>query len=84
MNICVAIQDNGKGIPRENLEKIFQPGFTTKEASTRLHGIGLYFCKQVVLAHHGEIKVESIPNSETIFTVTFPVGPLNKEGYSLA
>ena len=83
MKICVAIQDNGKGIPKEFLEKIFQPGFTTKEASTRLHGIGLYFCKQVVLAHHGDINVESIPDSETTFTVTFPIQSVTREGHSL-
>jgi two-component system sensor histidine kinase AtoS len=84
MKIWAAIQDNGTGIPKEHQDKIFQPGFTTKDASTRLHGIGLYFCQQVVLAHQGEIKVSSIPGSETTFTVTFPVGLMPRGGTALA
>jgi signal transduction histidine kinase/transcriptional regulator with GAF, ATPase, and Fis domain len=84
MKISVAIQDNGKGIPKDHRDKIFQPGFTTKEASTRLHGIGLYFCQQVAFAHHGEIKMESIPETETTFTVTFPIESPLMKGYGLA
>jgi signal transduction histidine kinase len=70
--IWVAVQDNGDGIQEEYLEKIFQPGFSTK-GNLRLHGIGLYFCQQVALAHNGNIQVHSIPEIETTFTVTFPL-----------
>jgi signal transduction histidine kinase len=82
--IWVAIQDNGSGIAMDLWDKIFQPGFTTKRVPARLHGIGLYFCQQVALAHHGEIKMQSVPGSETTFTVTFPVGTKLKEENSLA
>jgi signal transduction histidine kinase len=82
-NILATIQDNGNGIPKDLLEKIFQPGFTTKGDPTRLHGIGLYFCQEVVFAHHGQINVQSIPGSETTFTVMFPASENIKEGSSL-
>ena len=79
--IWIAVEDNGSGIPQGLLDKIFQPGFTTKGSPARLHGIGLYFCQQIVLAHHGEIKVQSMPG-ETTFTVAFPVGAVFMEGTS--
>jgi signal transduction histidine kinase len=82
--VWVAVQDNGIGIPEASLSKIFLPGFTTKDAHNRLHGIGLYFCQQVVLMHRGEIKAYSIPGTETTFTVALPVETNPKEGYSLA
>jgi signal transduction histidine kinase len=82
--VWVAVQDNGIGIPEASMEKIFQPGYTTKDAHNRLHGIGLYFCQQVALMHQGEIKAYSIPGVETTFTVALPVESNQKEGYSLA
>ena len=50
------VEDNGKGILPDVLERIFVPFFTTKKNGS---GIGLSLCKQIVMNHGGEISVES-------------------------
>jgi len=52
----IEIMDNGPGMKEEILEKIFIPFYTTKKEGS---GIGLSLCRQIILAHHGHIKVES-------------------------
>jgi two-component system NtrC family sensor kinase len=56
--IKVSISDSGKGIPPENLSKIFDPGFTTKGEGVGT-GLGLSICHRIVQDHHGTIGVES-------------------------
>ena len=51
-----SVEDNGKGILPDVLERIFVPFFTTKKNGS---GIGLSLCKQIVMNHGGEISVES-------------------------
>jgi signal transduction histidine kinase len=63
------ISDTGNGIPAENLSKIFEPYFSTKETGT---GLGLAIVHKIVDVHHGEIKVESIEGQGTKFTVRLP------------
>jgi GAF domain-containing protein len=70
-NVFIRVKDNGKGIAPENLPRIFDAEYTTKDQS-RLHGIGLYYCKQVVEVHHGKLEVDSTPGVGTVFTVTLP------------
>ncbi len=60
------ISDNGKGIPPENLNKIFDSLFTTKSSGT---GLGLPYCKSVIEQHGGTISVSSNP---TTFTIILP------------
>ncbi|MEM9144046.1 MAG: ATP-binding protein [Bacteroidota bacterium] len=64
----IAIQDNGPGIPEDLIGEIFVPFFTTKNAGT---GIGLSLSKQIMHLHGGHLKVHSIPNVETVFTLLF-------------
>ncbi len=64
--VMVAIEDRGTGIPKENLQKIFDPYFTTKEKGS---GLGLAIVYSIVRNHGGHIKVESTRGSGT--TVTF-------------
>ena len=64
--------DHGSGIREEDLPRIFQPYFTTKEAGV---GLGLAITERIVRQHGGEIRVESTVGSGTTFTVTLPATP---------
>ncbi|HLO26275.1 MAG TPA: ATP-binding protein [Geobacteraceae bacterium] len=61
--------DQGEGIAPEDVQKIFQPYFTTKEAGI---GLGLAITERIIREHGGEIQVESEPGRGTTFTVTLP------------
>ncbi len=65
--IATTVTDNGSGIPAEFIESIFLPTFTTKENGM---GIGLSFCKQIMLLHQGSISVKS-GDGETTFELLF-------------
>jgi len=65
----ISIEDTGLGIPKENLDKLFQPLFTTKPRGT---GFGLPACKRIVEAHKGSITVESELGRGSTFTVSIP------------
>ena len=67
----VAIRDTGKGIKSDDLNSIFDPGFTTKGSAIRA-SLGLSICYQIIQEHHGEIKVESQPGQGSVFTVILP------------
>ncbi len=71
-SIKIKFTDTGEGIPPENLEKLFDRGFTTKSPEEGT-GIGLAICKQIMDEHHGEIEVESQVGKGTTFTITLPV-----------
>jgi signal transduction histidine kinase len=64
------VEDQGVGIPAENLERIFQPFFTTKAKGT---GLGLPITQKIVREHGGQIQVKSTPGNGTRFTLTFPI-----------
>ncbi len=70
-NECVnfEISDTGNGISQENLSKIFEPYFSTKETGT---GLGLAIVHKIVDIHHGKIEVESVEGEGTKFTVGLP------------
>jgi signal transduction histidine kinase len=67
-NVHIAISDTGVGVPRENLQKIFSPFFTTKHRGT---GLGLAITRTIVEKHRGVIEVESSSGRGTIFTLEF-------------
>ena len=56
--ILISVADNGNGIPKEMLDKIFQPFFTTKPTGQGT-GLGLSLAYDIIKAHGGEIKVET-------------------------
>jgi len=66
----VRITDNGKGIAKESLPKIFKPFFTTRKEGT---GLGLPLAKGIVESHQGRIEVTSEPGSGAQFEVWLPV-----------
>ena len=67
--VAIAVMDSGEGIPPENLEKIFEPLFTTKPTGI---GLGLPLCKRLVEANGGQITVESTPGEGSAFTICLP------------
>ena len=67
--VRIEIADTGNGIPDENLSKIFEPYFSTKETGT---GLGLAIVLKIVEMHNGTIEVESITGEGTRFTVRLP------------
>ena len=73
--IEIAIEDTGKGIPSENLGKIFTPFFTTKSKGM---GFGLPICKKFVESHNGDITVSSDIEKGTTFRIRLPIK--QKEG----
>ena len=71
-NVCICIRDSGVGIPAEHLEKIFDPGFTTKGVGVGT-GMGLAICYKIVEKHSGKIQVESQAQRGTSFTIQLPI-----------
>lgn len=67
-SVIIRVADNGPGIEKELLGKIFIPFFTTKKNGT---GIGLSLSRQVMVLHHGTINVQSTPGKGTVFTLVF-------------
>lgn len=73
--VCIDVADNGDGIAPENLEKIFQPFFSTRKATDARgsgHGLGLATCKEILTALGGRIAVQSTPGEGSVFTITIP------------
>lgn len=70
--IKIIIEDNGKGIVKEHLDRIFEPFFTTKKIDHGC-GLGLTIVGEIIKHYHGEIEVESIADKGTIFTVLLPI-----------
>lgn len=69
--VAIAFQDNGRGIPNDDLHKIFNPFFTTKP-STEGTGLGLALCQKTVSEHGGRLEVSSEVGVGTTFTAYFP------------
>ncbi len=67
--LYVSIQDSGMGIPTENMSKLFDPFFSTKEGGI---GLGLSIAHRIIDQHQGKIEVESTPYQGTTFTLWIP------------
>jgi signal transduction histidine kinase/CheY-like chemotaxis protein len=66
----IQVKDTGKGMSKEEMEKLFTRGFTTKESG---HGIGLSICHKIIDQHGGTIHVESELNQGTTFIIRLPI-----------
>jgi two-component system nitrogen regulation sensor histidine kinase NtrY len=64
----IRISDNGKGIPADEIEKVFIPFYTTKENGS---GIGLSLSRKIMRSHKGSISVFSRPDTQTTFILSF-------------
>jgi two-component system, cell cycle sensor histidine kinase and response regulator CckA len=70
--ICVTVSDNGMGIPQSDLNKVFNPYYTTKDSRVR-RGSGLSGIYANMRRHHGYIKIDSTENQRTDVKLYFPV-----------
>ena len=68
--IHLSIQDSGTGISAEDIDKLFDPFFSTKEGGV---GLGLSITHRIIDQHHWKIEVESDPGNGTLFTVWLPI-----------
>lgn len=69
-NIRIYVEDNGVGISKENMKKISEPFFTTKQNGT---GLGVLLSKEIINAHNGKIEYKSKEKEGTIVTITLPI-----------
>ncbi|MCA2002033.1 MAG: hypothetical protein LDL51_09230 [Chloroflexi bacterium] len=75
--IRITFSDNGEGIAKEYLPFIFERFYRVPgERSVTGTGLGLYICKQIILAHHGNIWVDSAPGKGATFVIELPVEPM--------
>ncbi len=71
--VCVAVQDQGRGIPEDILDKIFDPYFSTKQRdSNKGNGLGLSIVHSIVTKHSGIIQVDSKLDEGSTFTMYLP------------
>ncbi len=70
--IRIMIQDNGPGISKENMEKLFQPFFTTKKVGEGT-GLGLSVCHGIIAEHNGRIYAESEAGKGATFFIELPI-----------
>ncbi len=70
--LAVDISDNGCGIPKENMSKLFTPFFSTKKIGKGT-GLGLPITYGIIKMHRGDIKVQSISGEGTTFTIKLPI-----------
>lgn len=70
-DVKIAFEDNGEGIAKEVLTKIFEPYFTTKANGS---GLGLMISYRIIKNHGGKIEVESEAGVGTTFTISLPLG----------
>jgi len=68
-HLVIEIEDNGGGIPREHLPRIFDPFFTSKKSGT---GLGLAIVYRIMESLHADIEVKSEVGKGTLFTLMFP------------
>ncbi|MBI3604724.1 MAG: response regulator [Nitrospirae bacterium] len=74
--VQIMISDTGCGISEENLQKLFNPFFTTRQEGT---GLGLMACHQFIDQHRGSIDVKSLLSKGTTFTLHLPLDPLKHD-----
>lgn len=80
--IVLKVSNSGEPIPPDALQAIFEPLVRAPNASSEAHersrtslGLGLFIVREIVLAHGGSIRVESLATSGTVFTIRLPRAP---------
>ena len=82
-SVDIAVRDSGVGIPRPDLERIFERFYRVDRARSRDTGgtgLGLSIVRHVASTHHGRVLVESKPGEGSIFTLQLPTTPPSGTG----
>jgi signal transduction histidine kinase len=75
--IRITFSDKGEGIPPDYLPFVFERFYRVPgERTVTGTGLGLYICKQIIMAHHGNIWVESVLGEGATFVIELPVEPM--------
>jgi PAS domain S-box-containing protein len=77
--VILDVKDDGIGIKKEDMEKIFSPFFTKKAHGT---GLGLSMSLQIIQSHNGDIRVQSDVNCGTTFTITLPAHGAQEDAFN--
>src|SRR5258705_13613965 len=79
--VCIAVRDEGRGIPADMLESIFEPFVKVDGGETKQRGagLGLFLCRAIVRQHGGEIWAESSSQGGTTVSFTIPKAAVNGE-----
>jgi signal transduction histidine kinase len=72
-NLMIEIQDQGPGIPKENLETIFRKYWKVKTNTKNGAGLGLYIARKIVESHGGKLHADSVEGQGSLFTMTLPL-----------
>lgn len=81
-HVILLIRDWGRGIPKEELDKVCQPFYMVDKSRSRKAGgagLGLALCQEIVSAHHGTMELDSRLGQGTLVTLRFPLAPKEKE-----
>ncbi|EPR13670.1 sensor histidine kinase [Ruminiclostridium papyrosolvens] len=70
--MCITVSDNGVGIPKDFINKVMTPFFSTKKGKNN-YGLGLSYCFKVMKSHNGSLQVKSKENQGTEMCLIFPV-----------
>ncbi len=76
-DVVVFVQDSGKGIPRDQIRKLFDPFFTGKRSGM---GLGLTSAQNIINSHKGKVDVQSKVGEGTRFEISFPVNKMHEYG----
>ncbi len=77
--ILLSVTDEGCGIPQEDLDRIFDPFFTSRAEGT---GLGLSIAYQIVDRHGGQISAQNNPGGGATFTLSLPIKPIEQENHA--
>ena len=75
-SVLFSVKDSGIGIPKENMSKIFEPYFTTKDFGS---GLGLTLVYKIIKEHGGDVSLKSKQNEGSTFTFRFPVAKRDRK-----
>ncbi|MES2659090.1 MAG: ATP-binding protein [Verrucomicrobiota bacterium] len=71
----ISVRDNGRGIPPDKLNQVFESYYTTKPQGL---GLGLAVCRSILAAHHGRLSAENHPDGGAVFHFCLPLAPANR------